>query len=104
MEISEISAMLGEALSVGDTVTANFEMPAAGRISVDAVVRNKNLFRYGFELLGPNGVRQEMKRACESLPAYEGGRVVLTPVTAVLPLLVWVLHRRLERRLCRAKA
>ena len=76
MEISEsgFSAMLSDALEVGETVTAMFEVPAAGRVSIDAVVRNKNLFRYGFELTGSDGqARGAMKQACESLPPYEGG-------------------------------
>jgi hypothetical protein len=76
MEISEFgfSAMVTQALEVGETITASFNVPSAGHITVDAVVRNENLLRYGFELLFPSvQVRQEMKQACESLPIYEGG-------------------------------
>lgn len=76
MEISEsgFSAMIGDALEVGETITANFAVPNAGRMSVEAVVRNKNLFRYGFELMGSDvQAREAMRQGCESLPPYEGG-------------------------------
>ena len=76
MEISTggLSAMMTEELKIGEAVEASFELPSAGRVTVDATVRNKNLFRYGFEFdcLGEE-VRQRIIKACESLPPYQGG-------------------------------
>lgn len=76
MEISEagFSAMLTESFEVGDTIEATFELPGPGRVALDAIIRNKNLFRYGFEFVGlDEHLRQEIKRACQSLPIYTGG-------------------------------
>src|ERR1700756_3889746 len=68
MEISTggLSAMMTEELKIGEAVEASFELPSAGRVTVDATVRNKNLFRYGFEFdcLGEE-VRQRIIKACE---------------------------------------
>jgi PilZ domain-containing protein len=76
MEISEsgFSTMLGNELMVGERVITVFALPTAGRLTIEAVVRNKNLFRYGFEFVDLNdAMRQAIKDACESLPVYEGG-------------------------------
>ena len=76
MEISKggFSAMLTEEFKIGEAAEASFELPSAGRVTVEATVRNKNLVRYGFEFdcLGEE-VRQRIIKACESLPPYEGG-------------------------------
>jgi c-di-GMP-binding flagellar brake protein YcgR len=76
MEISEggLSAMLTEAFKIGEAVEVSFQLPSAGRVTVDATVRNKNLFRYGFEFDSVSEeARQRIIKACESLPPYEGG-------------------------------
>jgi hypothetical protein len=76
MEISEagFSSMLANSLEVGDRVIARFELPPTVRVSFEALVRNKNLFRYGFEFLSlTDQGRWQIKKACESLPIYEGG-------------------------------
>ena len=49
-------------------------LPVRSRLLIEAVVRNKNLFRYGFEFLElDRETYQQIQRACESLPRYEGG-------------------------------
>jgi len=76
MEISEagFSSMVATSLEIGDRVIARFDLPPIGRVSFDALVRNKNLFRYGFEFVSlSNEDRQHIKKALESLPIYEGG-------------------------------
>jgi len=76
MEISQggLSAMLTEGFKIGETVKASFELPSAGCVTVNATVRNKNLFRYGFEFdCLSEGARRQIIKACESLPPYEGG-------------------------------
>ena len=77
MEISEagFSAMLSQTFEVGDIVEASFRLPNEGRIKVDAVVRGKNLFRYGFEFVSLSAeTRQQISNTCESLPEYKGDR------------------------------
>ena len=77
MEISEagFSAMLSQTFEVGDVVEASFRLPNEGRIKVDAVVRGKNLFRYGFEFVSLSAeTRQQISNTCESLPEYKGDR------------------------------
>ena len=46
MEISEggFSAMLTEEFQIGEAVEVSFELPSTGHITMDATVRNKNLF------------------------------------------------------------
>jgi len=76
MEISQggLSAMVTQELKMGEAVEASFELPSAGRVTVNAKVRNKNLFRYGFEFdCLSEKVRQQIVSACESLPPYKGG-------------------------------
>jgi len=72
MRASRLSSLGG--CQIGEAVEVSFELPSAGRITVDAIVRNKNLFRYGFEFDGlSEAARQQISKACESLPPYEGG-------------------------------
>ena len=76
MEISEggFSTMLTDALRPGERVVAKFELPGSGYVSIEAVVRNKNQFRYGFEFVElDEKTWEKVKQACESLPRYEGG-------------------------------
>lgn len=75
MEIAEggFSAMISDELKVGETVTAKIPL-TSNNILIDAVVRNKHLFRYGFEFVGPTEqVRNKINEACKMLPVYEGG-------------------------------
>ena len=76
MEISEggFSTMLTDGLQIGEVVDATFHLPGTGRITVNAVVRNKDLFRYGFEFVEPSvKLVQQIKQGCEGLPRYRGG-------------------------------
>jgi hypothetical protein len=75
MEIGEggFSAMLTEDFKIGERVEASLALPSTGHVTVDACVRNKNLFRYGFEFISPNEeARHQIKKACGSLPPYNG--------------------------------
>ena len=61
--------MVTEGFKIGEAVEATFELPSAGRITVNAAVRNKSLFRYGFEFdCLSEEARQRIIKACESLP------------------------------------
>ena len=69
LDISEsgISAMLPIEVSLGEVVELDFELPR-GRVSVRAVVRERNAFRYGFQFVQPNAANQLIADACASLP------------------------------------
>jgi hypothetical protein len=72
VDISEsgISAMLPIEVSMGEVVELDFELPL-GRVSVRAVVRERNAFRYGFQFLQPNAAHQFIADACALLPHCE---------------------------------
>lgn len=72
LDISEsgISAMLPIEVSMGEVVELDFELPL-GRVSVRAVVRERNAFRYGFQFVQPNAAHQYIADACGSLPRCE---------------------------------
>jgi PilZ domain len=55
LDISEsgISAMLPIEVAMGEVVELDFELPL-GLVSVRAVVRERNAFRYGFQFVQPN--------------------------------------------------
>lgn len=66
--------MLTEELEIGEIVDARFDLPRTGRLTLRAVVRNKNLFRYRFEFMNPRDkLREQIKQSCETLPGYRGG-------------------------------
>ena len=74
LEISEsgISVIFPEQLALGETVEFAILLPG-GELRAAAVVRNKTMFRYGFEfnsLTGPQ--RQLVKDTCAALPLYTG--------------------------------
>jgi PilZ domain len=68
VDVSEsgISAMVSLELMVGQFVELSFQLPS-GPISVQAVVRNKRAFRYGFEFLPEQHERETIKRGCRAL-------------------------------------
>ena len=74
LEISEsgISVIFPEELALGETVEFAVRLPA-GQLRATAVVRNKTMFRYGFEFnsLTP-AQRQLVKETCAALPLYTG--------------------------------
>lgn len=69
LDISEsgISAMLPIEVLIGEIVDLDFELPG-GPVSVRAVVRERNAFRYGFPFMQPNAAHQLIADACGSLP------------------------------------
>jgi hypothetical protein len=69
LDISEsgMAAMLVMEVSVGEVVDLDFELPL-GPISVRAVVREKNAFRYGFQFVQPNPAHRQIVEACTLLP------------------------------------
>lgn len=74
LEISEsgISLILPEQLSSGETVELLIQLPG-GQLRATAVVRNKTMFRYGFEFEFLTTAQQQLiKSACASLPIYTG--------------------------------
>ncbi|HWY56678.1 MAG TPA: PilZ domain-containing protein [Terriglobales bacterium] len=72
VDISEsgISAMLPIEVSMGEVVDLDFELPR-GPVSVRAVVRERNAFRYGFQFVQPNAAHQFIADACGLLPRCE---------------------------------
>jgi hypothetical protein len=72
LDISEsgISAMLPIEVSMGEVVELDFELPL-GPVSVRAVVRERNAFRYGSQFVQPNAAHQFIADACGSLPFCE---------------------------------
>jgi hypothetical protein len=60
--------ILPEQLSVGESVDFILELPR-GRLRATAVVRNKSMYRYGFEFESSTAAQQQLIRdACAGLP------------------------------------
>jgi len=75
LEISEggISAIAPDELRVGEETELLLNMPP-GRLTLHAVVRNKNQFRYGFEFVGiTEKQRALIRNLCDSSRPYTGG-------------------------------
>jgi PilZ domain len=68
VDISEagIAAMLPIEVSAGEIVELTFMLPD-GPVTVNATVRHKNAFRYGFEFVVPNKVSETIRRTCRDL-------------------------------------
>ena len=66
IDISEsgISAILKIEVPVGTVVELDFSLPLA-EVSVLAVVRQRNAFRYGFQFADPDANRDLIRRACD---------------------------------------
>jgi len=73
VDISEsgISAMLRMEVTLGELVRLEFELPF-GEIEVLALVRQKVAFRYGFQFLDPDPIRETIRRTCRNLTAEAG--------------------------------
>jgi hypothetical protein len=73
VDVSEsgIAAIVSLELIVGQSVELDFQLPS-GPISVQAVVKNKRAFRYGFEFLPEQHERENIKRGCRALAFGEG--------------------------------
>jgi hypothetical protein len=68
VDISEsgISAMLREEVPVGEVVRLTFALPE-GEVDVQAAVRQRIAFRYGFQFLEAGAVQNLITRACRDL-------------------------------------
>lgn len=69
LDISEsgMAAILVIELSIGEVVDLDFELPLAGPVSLRAVVRERNAFRYGFQFVQPNSAHRQIVEACATL-------------------------------------
>ena len=73
VDISEsgVSALLKIEVAVDSVVQLDFSLPdfsfALEKVSVLAVVRQRNAFRYGFQFADPDATREVIRRACERL-------------------------------------
>jgi hypothetical protein len=68
VDISEsgISALLKLEVPVGEFVELQFALPF-GPVTVYAVVRQRNAFRYGFQFVESNAVHEIIQTTCRSL-------------------------------------
>jgi len=68
VDISEsgIAAMLPIEVPVGELVELNFQLPW-GPVTVQAIVRQRNAFRYGFEFVDSDSVHESLRRTCRDL-------------------------------------
>lgn len=74
LEISEsgISVIFPEQLALGEMVEFAVRLPG-GELRATAVVRNKTMFRYGFEFNSLTAAQTQLvKDACAALPPYTG--------------------------------
>jgi hypothetical protein len=72
ISLSGISVIFPEELAVGETVEFALHLPA-GELRATAVVRNKTMFRYGFEFESLSPAQQQLvKNTCAALPLYTG--------------------------------
>jgi len=73
MDISEIgiAAVLDDDVPVGEVVKLNFTLPS-GPVTISATVRQRSsLFRYGFEFIGSNSVREVLRSGCRQLAVQQ---------------------------------
>jgi hypothetical protein len=68
VDISEsgIAAMLRIEASLGKVVELDFELPC-GAVTIHAIGRPRNAFRYGFEFVDSDSVHQFIRRTCRDL-------------------------------------
>jgi hypothetical protein len=68
VDISEsgIAAMLTIEAPLGEVVELNFTLPR-GCVTIHAMVRQRNAFRYGFEFVESNAVNEVVRRTCRDL-------------------------------------
>jgi len=72
VDISEsgISAILKIEVPVGEMVELQFGLPS-GPVTIYAMVRHRNAFRYGFQFVETPASREVILAACESLAAQQ---------------------------------
>jgi len=80
---SGISAILTTEIEVGELVDLEFVLPL-GTVYLLATVRERTAFRYGFQFLDVEPVRQVIRRSCEVLPPSDShcSRRCLLPQTS----------------------
>ena len=68
VDISEsgIAAMLPIEAPLGENVELNFTLPS-GPLTIHAIVRQRNAFRYGFEFVDSESVHEVIRRTCRDL-------------------------------------
>jgi len=68
VDISEsgIAAMLTMEVPVGEVVELNFTLPF-GPLTIQAIARQRNAFRYGFEFVDANPANEIIRRTCRDL-------------------------------------
>ena len=68
VDISEsgIAAMLRIEASLGEIVELDFDLPC-GAVTIQAIGRQRNAFRYGFEFVDSDSVRELIRRTCRDL-------------------------------------
>ena len=68
MDISElgIAAMLPIEALLGEKVELNFKLPG-GAVTIHAIVRQRNAFRYGFEFVDSDFMHEVIRRTCRDL-------------------------------------
>jgi hypothetical protein len=68
VDISEsgIAAMLRIEVPLGEVVELDFALPC-GPVTVQAIGRQRNAFRYGFEFVDSNSVYELIRRTCRDL-------------------------------------
>ena len=63
---SGVSAMLRLEVPLGEVVKLDFTLPF-GPVTIRAMVRQRNAFRYGFEFVDSHSVREVIRRTCRDL-------------------------------------
>jgi|SRR5579863_8299939 len=80
VDISEsgISAMLMVEVPVGEVVRLEFSLPS-GEVEVQALVQQRNAFRYGFQFMDASSVQQVIGRTCSQLAMEQSLREAKHP-------------------------
>ena len=68
VDISEsgIAAMLRIEASLGELVELDFDLPS-GAVTIQAIGRQRNAFRYGFEFVDSDSMHELIRRTCRDL-------------------------------------
>jgi PilZ domain len=69
---SGISAMLRLEVPLGEVVKLDFELPL-GPVTIHAVVRQRNAFRYGFQFLESSAANEIIRSTCHQLAVEQSG-------------------------------
>ena len=72
ISLSGLSVILPEVLTLGEEVEFVLILPS-GQLRLTGVVRNRNMYRYGFEFDSPTATQvQLINETCAALPLYAG--------------------------------